>query len=191
MYLGFFIFMSNYKYLPGKDILDRYHRSIALLRSSIINSSILDNIRVYIPAWKGDYSIKELATVNHPEATQLLITPFDKNTIPVIAKAIQDSSLGVTPIDDGAGIRLNFPPLTEENRKQRVKELHGFQEESRKDLRVHRQDFLKKLKKQKEDGEISEDELKNLEKKLQEEVDSINKEIEEITKTKEADIMKI
>jgi ribosome recycling factor len=179
----------NYKILLGQDILNRLHKNISSLRSGRVNSTILDSIKV--EAYGSKMSFQELATITTPEPAQLMITPFDKGLIKNIVSAIQNSDLGVNPSDDGAGVRLSFPPMTEEVKKDRVKILYKFQEEARKDVRIHRQDKLKAAKKQKEDGEISEDDLKTFEKDLQLEVDHLNKEIEEITKAKEADIMKI
>jgi ribosome recycling factor len=183
--------MSSQKYniIPGLSISERYIKSISTLRSGRVNASILDSVKV--EAYGSMLTFKEVATITTPEPHQLMITPFDKGLIKNIISAIQNSSLGVNPADDGAGVRLNFPPMTEEAKKERVKELHKIQEEARKDVRIHRQDILKQEKKRKEDGEISEDDLKAFEKRLQDEVDLVNKEIEEITKNKEAEIMKV
>jgi ribosome recycling factor len=181
--------MSSYTHLPGNDILDRYRHKISAMRGGRINSSILDTISVQ--TYGTTMSIAELATVNLPEPNQLLITPFDKGVIPDIVKAISDSTLNVNPVDDGAGVRLSFPPMTEETRKQRVKEVHTLQEEARVDARQHRQSLLKKQKQLKEDNEITEDDLNVFEKQLQADVDLVNKEIEHITKAKEDEIMTV
>jgi len=181
--------MPKYQLLPGNQILERYYKNLNTLRSGRVNASILDTIKVN--AYGTELSIKEVATINSLEPAQLLITPFDKGLIPAITKAITDSTLSINPVDDGAGVRLSFPSLTEEDRKNRVKDLHKLQEEARKDLRIHRQDVLKHKKKAKEDGEISEDEFKVFEKNLQKEVDDINFEIENITQNKEKEIMKV
>jgi ribosome recycling factor len=181
--------MSNYTLLQGDGILEKYKKQISSLHSGRVNSSLLDNLRV--DAYGSKLTIKEVATITVPEPIQLLITPFDKGLIQAISKAVRDSSLGVNPSDDGAGVRLRFPPLTEETRKARVKELHKMQEEARKDVRVNRQDVLKDNKKLKEEGLLSEDELKSIENDLQKEVDKLNSAIEEMTKNKEQEIIKI
>jgi ribosome recycling factor len=181
--------MSSYTYLPGQEILDRYKHKISSMRGGRINSSILEGIEV--EAYGSKLSIQEVATVNLPEPAQILITPFDKSVIPDIVKAIQESNLGVNPVDDGAGVRLAFPPMTEEDRKRRVKEVQAIQEEARVDLRQHRQSVIKKQKQQKEDNLITEDDYNAFEKSLQQEVDNLNKEIEEITKHKEQEIMTV
>jgi ribosome recycling factor len=179
----------NYKILNGQAILDRYRKMISGLRTGRVNSSILDSIKV--EAYGTKMSFTEIATITTPEPGQLMITPFDKSLIRNITTAILNSDLGVNPSDDGAGVRLIFPPMTEEDKKQRVKTLLKLKEEARKDIRVHRQDALKKQKNLKDAGEISEDELKSFEKNLQLEVDNLNLEIDNITKQKEQDIMKI
>jgi ribosome recycling factor len=134
--------------------------------------------------------INELATVTIPESTQLLITPFDKSVNSSIAKAITDSNLGVNPVDDGAGIRLNFPPLTEESRKEKAKIVNKLLEESKVEVRKERQDILKKIKHQKDEGEIGEDEMKRLEDELQKETEKTNKDLEALAKKKEDELMK-
>ena len=179
----------HYTILSGQEILDRYHKAISGLRSGRVNSSILDSIKV--EAYGTKMSFTEIATITAPEPAQLMITPFDKSLLKNIAAAIQNSDLGVNPSDDGAGVRLIFPPMTEEDKKKRVKSLHKLKEEARKDVRVHRQEALKNQKKLKEADEISEDDLKAFEKDLQTEVDALNQEIETITKQKEVDIMKV
>jgi ribosome recycling factor len=181
--------MSQYQILPATEILEKYRKNISSIRSGRVNSSILENISV--EAYGSKMHFNELATVTTPESAQLLITPFDKSLISVMSKAIHDSNLGVNPIDDGAGIRLVFPPLTEETRKNRVKEIYKIQEQSKIEVRLKRQDLIKHKKKEEEDNIISEDDLSIFERDLQTEVDNINKEIEAITKSKEEELMKV
>ena len=181
--------MANYKHLSGKATTDRYHKSLSGIRSGRVNSAILETITV--EAYSSKMHFNELATITVPEPGQLLITPFDKSLISSMSKAIQDSNLGVTPMDDGAGLRLTFPPLNEETRKVRVKELYKLQEEAKIEVRLKRQDLLKAKKKEEDDGLISETELSIFEKDLQAEVDNLNKEIEQITKDKEEELMKM
>lgn len=181
--------MSKYQYLLANRILENYHRRLSGLRSGRVNSGILENILV--EAYGSKMHFHELATITIPEPSQLLITPFDKSVISAMEKAIYDSPLGVSPVNDGAGLRLNFPPLTEETRKARVKDLYKMMEEARIELRQNRQDVLKSKKNEKEEGLLSESEFLVFEKALQEEVDNLNKEIEAITKEKEEELMKV
>lgn len=181
--------MPKYTILPGLEIIERYKKHLSGIRSGRVNSSILEAITV--EAYGSKMHFNEIATITVPEPVQLMITPFDKGLIPNISKAINDSNLGVNPQDDGAGVRLVFPPLTEETKKLRVKDLHKLREEARIEVRVKRQDALKDAKNDKEEGLTSEDDLRLFEDNLQKEVDSLNSEIEEITKNKEEEIMKI
>ena len=159
-----------YYILPAQKIIDSYKKSLASMRTGRVNASILENILV--EAYGSKMHIHEIATINVPEPSQLLITPFDKSLNNSIEKAIIESNLGVNPVNDGAGIRLMFPPLTEETRKLRVKEIYKELEESRIASRNVRQDLLKTQKNLKENNEISEDELKRFELDLQKEMDN-------------------
>jgi ribosome recycling factor len=179
----------NYKHLQAKKITDHFVSILSGIRTGRVNSAVLDPI--VLEYYGSKVHIKELATIKIPEPAQILITPFDKGAIKAISDAISKSNLGVNPIDDGAGVRLNFPPLTEETRKKLAKNVSVLLEESKIIVRNTRQDILKTWKKQKEDSEISEDELKKLETELQSEVVELNKELETISKNKEQDIMKI
>ena len=181
--------MFKYQFLDGNNILERYQKAISGIRTGRVNATVLDSL--VVEAYDSHMSIKELATITLPEPTQILITPFDKTLIPKIAKTINNSNLGVNPDDDGAGIRLKFPPMTEETRKERVKDLHKLQEEAKKQVRIERQEFLRRKKKEKEDSIISENDYNRFEDVLQREVDNVNKEIEQITKNKEEEIMKV
>jgi ribosome recycling factor len=181
--------MPKYLILPGNEILERYKKHLSGIRSGRVNSSILESMTV--EAYGSKMHFNEIATITIPEPVQLLITPFDKSLISNIVKAINDSNLGVNPQDDGVGVRLMFPPLTEETKKLRVKDLHKLREEARIEVRLKRQDALKDAKDEKEQGISSEDDLKSFEDNLQKEVDNLNSEIEEITKNKEDEVMKI
>ena len=181
----------SYKILPARIILDKLVNKLSTIRTNIINSSILDHIKVPVPSWGGDYGVIELATINIPETGQLMITPFDKGVLNAIEKAIRDSNLNVNPVNNGAGIRLVFPPMTEENRKMRVKELSSYNEESKIEVRNNRQNLIKIEKAKKETGEIGEDVLKRFENDIQKEVDKMNTEIDSIIQAKTVELLKI
>lgn len=181
--------MPNYSILPAQKIHDFLNNKLNTIHTGRVTPATLDHISV--EAYGSRMSVKELATISVPEPGQLLITPFDKSVNTAIEKAIRDSNLGVNPVNDGAGVRLVFPPLTEENRKNRVKEVNKMLEEARISLRQHRQDALKDKKHEKDEGLASEDELKGFEKDLQTEVDNLNKDLEELAKHKEDELMKV
>lgn len=179
----------SYNLLPAAKIIESFRKTLVSVRTGRVNAAILEH--VLVDAYGSKMHIQEIATVNIPEPSQLLITPFDKSLNNPLEKALTDANLGANPVNDGAGIRLTFPPLTEETRKIRVKEIYKLLEETRIVIRSTRQDLLKSQKHAKDEGEISEDELKRYENELQKEVDQLNKEVEEIAKSKEAELMKM
>lgn len=179
----------SYSLLNATKILEHLQTKLSGIRTGRVSASILDSLEV--EAYGANMKIVEIATVTAPEPAQLMITPFDKSLIPNIAKAINNSNLGVNPNDDGAGIRLSFPPLTEETRAVKAKEVGKELEEARIMLRSYRQDLMKAKKREKEADEISEDDLNRFEKQLQTEVDALNKELQELAKKKEAEIMTV
>ncbi|PIE31407.1 MAG: ribosome recycling factor [Ilumatobacter coccineus] len=111
--------------------------------------------------------IQQLASMQVPEARMLLVKPHDRNSLAAIEKAIRDSDLGVAPSNDGVVIRLNFPPLTEERRREYVKVVHHMAEEGRVAVRNLRRDARKHLEAMEHDGDISEDDLARAEKELE------------------------
>jgi ribosome recycling factor len=175
--------------LNRTKILEHYNKALGSIRTGSVNSSVLDHI--FVDAYGSKMKIIEVATVNKPESSKLVITPFDKNLNATIAKAVLEANIGVNPVDNGAGVILNFPPLTEETRKLRVKDLKKEEENIKIVVRQERQNLMSKSKKDKEAGELSEDELKRFENDLQKEVENLNKEIEGITKKKEEELMKV
>lgn len=179
----------NYKHIQATKILDHFSAILSGVRSGRANSSVLEPIQVDM--YGSKMQIKELATITLPEPATILITPFDKSAIRAISTAISNSNLGVNPIDDGAGVRLVFPPLTEDTRKKLAKNISVFVEEAKIQVRNARQDMLKAWKKQKDDSQLSEDELKKLETDLQTEITAINKEIDERGKKKVEEILKM
>jgi ribosome recycling factor len=135
--------------------------------------------------------LNQLAAVNVPEPRLLVVQPFDKNSITQIEKAIQQSDLGITPSNDGQVIRLAFPPLTEERRKELVKQVHHRAEEGRvavRNVRRHVKDDMEKLERE---HSISEDELSRGEKELQKLTDRYVAEIDENQRHKESELMEV
>lgn len=181
----------KYKMITAPIVIDKLISHLNAVRTGNINSSVLDNVSVNVPSWGGEFKIVELATVNKLDATTLMITAFDSKVLNDIYKALEVASLGAQPVNTGAGIKLAFPPMTEEGRKNKVKELKKYEEESKIEVRNIRQHALKKIKADKENNLITEDDVTRLEKDVQFEVDTVNKEIEEIIKQKSVEIMKI
>lgn len=135
--------------------------------------------------------ITQCANVSVPEPRQILISPYDKSMTGAIERAIQNSDLGINPNNDGTGIRLNFPPMNEERRKELVKEVAKRSEEGCVAIRNVRHHALNALRDQQKNKEITEDDLKGLEKKLQDLTDKYIAKTHEAQKKKEAEVMEI
>ncbi len=175
---------------------EKMNKSIAALeheytsiRAGRANPSVLDKISV-------DYygvptKINQMAAVSVSEARMLVIQPWDMTTLKAIEKAIQTSDLGINPTNDGKVIRIAFPPLTEERRKELVKDVHKIAEESKVAIRSIRRDANEKLKAMKKDSAITEDDFKEVEKEIQNLTDKFCKKVDEIAKAKENEIMEI
>ena len=168
------------------DALEREYKSI---RAGRANASVLD--RVSVDYYGVPTPIQQMAAVSVPEARTLLISPWDKSTLKDIEKAILTSEIGINPQNDGTSIRLNFPPLTEERRKDIVKDIRKKGEESKVAVRNQRRDALDKLKALKKGNSITEDDEANGEKKIQNLTDKFCKEIDELSAIKEKEIMEI
>jgi ribosome recycling factor len=136
--------------------------------------------------------VKQLATIGTPDARTIAITPWDRNALPVIEKAIRESqSLGLTPNNDGINIRLNIPPLTEERRRDIVKSLGEKIEQCRIALRNIRHEILNEVKKLEKDKDATADDVKFAEQQLNKKIEEFQAKIEAVEKAKEAEIMQI
>lgn len=176
----------NDKMNKAVQALDKEYASI---RAGRANPSILNKVNV-------DYygvptPVQQMASVSVPDPRTIMIQPYDMSTLKEIEKAIQASDLGINPSNDGKVVRLNFPPLTEERRKDLVKEVKKYGEECKVTIRNIRRDILEKFKAEKKDGNITEDDLKNNEKKVQEATDKFCKEVDALSADKEKEIMSI
>jgi ribosome recycling factor len=147
--------------------------------------------RVTVEYYGSPVPLQQLASMSVPEPRTLMVQPFDKTAIGAIEKAIQVSDLGISPSNDGNVIRLAFPPLTEERRRDLVKQVHARAEDGRvavRNVRRHHKDELEKLEKE---HQISEDDLKRAEKELQKLTDQHVAEIDEIQRHKEQELMEV
>lgn len=155
------------------------------VRAGRANPSMLDD--VYVEYYGSKTPLKQLATIFIPEARQISIKPFDKTLLGGIERAIFEANLGVTPNNNGETVFITIPPLTEERRKELVKQVKEYSEEGRIAIRNIRKDIIDTIKK----DELPEDEERNLVDLLQEVVNEYNKKIEDLTKEKEKDLMEI
>lgn len=153
------------------------------------NPSMVENVQVEI--YGSNQPIKAVASISVPEPRTLVISPWDKSSLAAIEKAIVGTGLGLNPINDGIVVRINIPPLTEERRIQLTKAVKKLAEEARIGVRTARQDAHNVLKDLKAKSEITEDDWRGADKKLQEKVDGINAKIDEMTKQKEQDVMTV
>ena len=166
-----------------------FRNELSKLRTGRASVSILDIVKV--DYYGTQMPISQLATVSVPEPRQILIAPWDKGSIPLIEKAIQKSDLGLNPNTDGAGIRLIIPQLTEERRKEYIKQLHKKAEEHRVAVRNIRRDANEHLKSLEKSSEASEDEVKRAQEQIQKATDKYVEQIDQLTKSKEAELMEV
>ena len=168
------------------DALDKEYASI---RAGRANPAVLN--KVVVDYYGTPTPVAQMAAVSVPEPRTLMIAPWDASTLKEIEKAIQTSDIGINPTNDGKAIRLNFPPLTEERRKELCKDIKKYAEEAKVSIRSSRRDAIEKLKAQKKDGEITEDDVKHLEKKVQDLTDKYCKEADDLSSNKENEIMSV
>ncbi len=161
----------------------------AAVRAGRANAAVLDQISV-------DYygvptPIRQIASIASPDARTLLIQPWDASALKSLEKAIQTSDLGINPQNDGRAIRLVFPQLTEERRKELAKQVRKYGEDAKIAVRNIRRDAMEKFKKQEKKSEITEDDLKDLEKNLQKLTDDYVKEVDKLADKKEKELFEI
>lgn len=161
----------------------------ASIRAGRANPAVLD--KVLVNYYGTPTPVNQMAAVSVSEARVLVIQPWDKSLIKEIEKAIQASDIGINPANDGSVIRLTFPQLTEDRRKEIVKDLKKYGEEAKVAIRSSRRDANEKLKTMKKNSEITEDELKNGEDKTQKLTDKFIKNIDEIVAEKEKEVLSI
>jgi ribosome recycling factor len=179
-----------------KDATHKMEQAIAHLREDLAgirtgraSASVLH--RVNVEYYGTPVPLQQLASITVPEPRTLVVQPFDKSAVGAIEKAIQSSDLGITPSNDGQAIRLAFPQLTEERRRELVKQVHHRAEEGRvavRNVRRHSKEAMEKLERE---GGISEDDLNRGEKELQKVTDRFVAEIDEIQGHKEQELMEV
>ena len=158
----------------------------ASVRAGRANPAVLDQIEVEY--YGTPTPIRQIATISIPDPRSLLIQPWDSSTLKGIEKAIQKSELGINPQNDGRAIRLVFPQLTEERRKDLAKQVRKYGEEAKVALRNIRRDAMDTFKKEQKAGDLTEDDLKNLEKDVQKLTDDYIKELDKLTAAKEREL---
>ena len=172
-----------------KKSIDSVAADFAAVRAGRANAAVLD--RIMVDYYGSPTPIQQIASVGSPDPRQLLITPWDGSALKLIERAIQESDLGINPQNDGKAIRLNFPQLTEERRKELVKQIHKYSEGGKVAIRNIRRDAIEKFKKMQKDSEITEDDYKIAEKDLQKLTDDMCKEIDALLDKKEKELMAV
>lgn len=172
-----------------KSSVEHLSRELAAVRAGRANPAVLD--KVVVDYYGAPTPIQQLAAVAVSEARTLTITPWDRTLLRPISKAIMASDVGITPIDDGVTIRLNFPAPNEERRKQLAKEVSKLGEDAKVAVRNVRRDALADLKKLTKDKEISEDEERRAADEIQKLTDKFVAEIDAAFKAKEKDLLAV
>jgi ribosome recycling factor len=164
-------------------------RSFNTIRTGRANVSILD--RVVVEYYGTPTPLKSLANINTPDASTITIQPYDRSMLNLIEKAINLSDVGLTPNNDGSIVRLNVPPLTSDRRKEFVKLAAKLAEEGKVSIRNIRRDAVDSVRKQEKSSDISEDEARDLQDKIQKLTDKYTTKVEQILSEKETDIMTV
>lgn len=185
--------MSNEVITQSKARMEKAEQSLSkqlgTIRAGRANASLLD--RITVDYYGAPTPINQIASISIPEARLLVITPFDKNSLEDVEKAILKSDLGLSPNNDGTVLRLSIPQPTEERRRELVKEVKKEAEEAKVAIRNIRRDANEELKKLEKSGEITEDDLRSYGEDVQAITDESIKRIDEIAKNKEAEIMEV
>lgn len=172
-----------------EKVIENLEEKYSEVRAGRANPAILNKISVEY--YGVQTPLNQVGAISVPEARQILITPWDRSLLGAITKAIQVAEIGVNPINDGNGIRLTFPELNEERRKQIVKEVKSLGEDAKIAIRNVRREGIEEAKKLKNDGEMTEDELKGAEEKIQKITDKYTDKVDEAISRKEKEVMEV
>ena len=169
--------------------IDNLSRELANISAGRANSNLLNGVTVEY--YGAPTPVQQLASINVPEARLLVISPYDKTSVADIEKAIIAANLGVNPTSDGEVIRISVPALTEERRKELVKEVKKIGEDAKVSIRNIRRDINDQLKKDEKNGDITEDDLRSQTDDVQKATDNSIKDIDQLVADKEKDIMSV
>lgn len=174
-----------------EKILEHLKNELKNLNVGRASPALIQDIVIEIASYGSASPLEQLASIQSPDPKTLLVQPWDKSILRDIEKGIRTSGRDLNPVVDGNAIRVNFPSLTEDRRRELVKVLHKKFEEARVSIRRIREDILKDWKSQKDNGTLSEDIFFRQSKDLQSSIDAINKEIESIGQNKEKEILTV
>lgn len=172
-----------------KKAAQNLQRELGQIRAGRANASLLD--RITVNYYGAPTPLNKMASIQIPEARVLMITPFDKSILQDVEKAIMASDIGISPTNDGNVIRLVIPQLTEERRKELAKDVKKEAENAKIAIRNIRRDAIDEYKKQQKNGDITEDDLRGLEKDVQTLTDNSIKEVDKIAADKEKELLEV
>ena len=172
-----------------KKAAQNLQRELGQIRAGRANASLLD--RITVNYYGAPTPLNQMASIQIPEERVLMITPFDKSILQDVEKAIMASDIGISPTNDGNVIRLVIPQLTEERRKELAKDVKKEAENAKIAIRNIRRDAIDEYKKQQKNGDITEDDLRGLEKDVQTLTDNSIKEVDKIAADKEKELLEV
>ncbi|PWL48702.1 MAG: ribosome recycling factor [Clostridiales bacterium] len=172
-----------------KKCIDALAHELSTIRAGRATAAVLD--KVMVDYYGSPTPIGQVAAITTPEPRTLMVAPWDPQVLRAAEKAIQQSDIGINPVNDGKALRLNFPPLTEERRRELARSVKKYGEEAKVAVRNIRRDALEKFKAQKKKSEITEDDLKIAEKDVTELVDKYIKEVDKVVEAKEKEILEV
>lgn len=168
---------------------DNYKHALIKVRTGRASTALLDGIMVNY--YDTPTPLKQLAGLSVPDPRLIVISPFDKSCLSDVEKAVQSANLGLTPANDGRVVRIPIPPLTEERRKELVKQVKKIAEDHRVGLREGRREALSLLKDMEKDGSLPKDDTRRAEKRVQEVTDEFVERIDELTAQKEKEVLEV
>jgi ribosome recycling factor len=183
--------MSDEKSIDARmsDAVEAMDRDFNHIRTGRASTSLVE--RLSVDYYGTQTPLNQLASISVPESTTIVIQPWDRGVLGAIEKAIQRSDVGITPNVDGTVVRLNIPPLTEERRKELVKQVNKRMEEAKVEIRNHRRDALDAIRKREKDGEIGADESYREQESLEKLTHKWTDEIDRVGAAKEAEVLEV
>jgi ribosome recycling factor len=169
--------------------IEAMERDFQSVRTGRASTSLVE--RLLVEYYGTPTPLNQLASISVPEAHQIVIQPWDRSVLGAIEKAIQKSDIGLMPNVDGAVVRLNIPPLTEERRKDLVKVVHRRMEDARVEIRNHRRDAFEETRRQERDGELGSDEARREQERIEKTTHEWIEEVDRVGKVKEQEIMEV
>ena len=183
--------MSDAKSVEARmsDAVEAMDRDFNHIRTGRASTSLVE--RISVDYYGTQTPLNQLASISVPESTTIVIQPWDRSVLGAVEKAIQKSDVGITPNNDGTVVRLNIPPLTEERRKDLVKQVHKRLEETKVEIRNHRRDALEAIRKREKDGDLGSDESHREQESLEKLTHKWTDEVDRVGAAKEAEVLEV